>query len=104
MKQGEIPPFKPWDPRKRFRRELIAEIGGQIKTSNLEYEVALDMSNLLWEPYSLQSFQLPGFENDIQWGIVTMYGTDYNPTVEMIQRTELAFSVDGKTLEICKTR
>ena len=25
-----------------------------------------------------------------------MYGTDYNPTVEMIQRTELAFSVDGK--------
>ena len=96
LKQGEIPPFKPWDPRKRFRRELIAEIGGQIKTSNLEYEVALDMSNLLWEPYSLQSFQLPGFENDIQWGIVTMYGTDYNPTVEMIQRTELAFSVDGK--------
>ena len=96
LRPGEQLPFRPSDPRKRFRRELVSEIGPQVKTTNLEYEVALDMSDIFWEPYSLQSFRLPGFESDIHWGIVTMYGTDNIPNVEMKQRTELAFSVDGK--------
>lgn len=94
LQPGETPPFDP-DPRKRFRRSTVAELGSTVKSGTYDYYTALDMSTTLWEPYSIQSFQLPGFEKDIQMGLVTMYGTDGVASVEMKQRTELAYTVDG---------
>lgn len=94
LQPGETPPFDP-DPRKRFRRSTAAELGNSVVSGDFDYYTALDMSTTLWEPYSIQSFQLPGFEKDIQMGLVTMYGTDGVASVEMKQRTELAYTVDG---------
>ena len=94
LQSGEIPPFDP-DPRKRFRRSTVSELGINITSGDYDYYTALDMSTTEWEPYSIQSFQLPGYENDIQWGLITMYGTDGIESLEMKQRTELAFTIDG---------
>lgn len=95
LRPDEIPPFNP-DPRKRFRRSIVAELGQSLVSGDYDYYTALDMSTTLWEPYSIQSFQLPGYEDDIQLGLITMYGTDGFSSVEMKQRTELAFTVDGE--------
>lgn len=94
LQPGEVPPFNP-DPRKRFRRSTVSELGSNVTSGNYDYYTALDMSTTEWEPYSIQSFKLPGYEDDIQWGLITMYGTDGIESLEMKQRTELAFTVDG---------
>lgn len=94
LQPGEVPPFNP-DPRKRFRRSTVSELGNDVVSGNYDYYTALDMSTTEWEPYSIQSFKLPGYDEDIQWGLITMYGTDGIKSLEMKQRTELAFTVDG---------
>lgn len=94
LQSGEVPPFNP-DPRKRFRRSTVSELGNNVASGEYDYYTALDMSTTEWEPYSIQSFKLPGYEDDIQWGLITMYGTDGIESLEMKQRTELAFTVDG---------
>lgn len=95
LKPGETPPFTT-DPRKRFRRSTITEVGSQIVTKNLDFNVALDYSTKQWEPYGMQPFRLPGFESDVWLGLVTMYGVEGNPGIEKKQRTELAISNNGK--------
>lgn len=75
MKPGEVPPFAT-DPRKRFRRNTITELGGQITSKSVDYNVVLDYSTKQWEPYSMQPFRLPGFEKDIWMGLATMYGVE----------------------------
>lgn len=94
LKPGEVLPFKP-DPRKRYRRETITPIGKQFVSQHVNLNIALDMSTQQWEPYSMQPMQLPGFESDIWWGLVTMFGTQGDPDVQHKQRTELAISNDG---------
>ncbi|WP_128081913.1 hypothetical protein [Bacteroides gallinarum] len=94
LKTGEQLPFHP-DPRNRFRRETITKIGPQLVSKDVDLSIGLDMSTPQWEPYSLQPFQMPGFEKDIFWGLVTMYGTAVDPTVQHLQRTELAISTNG---------
>ena len=91
---GETLPFSP-DPRKRYRRETVTEIGPQLTSKNVDFTIALDMSTTQWEPYSLQPVRLPDFENDIWWGLVTMFGTEGDEAVQYKQRTELAISNDG---------
>lgn len=95
LKSGEIPPFTT-DPRKRFRRSTITEVGSQIATKNLDFNVVLDYSTKQWEPYGMQPFRLPGFEKDVWLGLVTMYGVEGYPDIEKKQRTELAISNNGK--------
>lgn len=94
LKPGESVPFSP-DPRKRYRRETITEIGSQLTSKNVDFNIALDMSTSQWEPYSMQPVRLPGFDKDIWWGLVTMFGTDGDAEVQHKQRTELAISNDG---------
>lgn len=95
LKEGEHLPFSPSDPRKRYRRETITSVGQDLTSKNVKLAVALDMSTPKWEPYSMQPFRLPGFEHDMWWGLVTMYGTSGDPNVADKQRTELALSNDG---------
>ena len=95
LKNGETLPMNP-DQRKRYRRETVTKVGEQLTSKNVELNVALDMSDLRWEPYSMQPFRLPGFEDDIWWGLVTMFGTEGDAEVQHKQRTELAISNDGK--------
>lgn len=94
LQAGETLPLKP-DNRKRYRRETVTEIGPQLISKNVGFNIALDMSTLQWEPYSMQPFRLPGFEKDIWWGLVTMFGTEGDTQVQHKQRTELAISNDG---------
>lgn len=95
LKSGETLPFSP-DPRTRYRRETITEIGPTIESKNVDLQIALDMSNTSWEPYSMQPFRLGSdFTHDIWWGLVTMYGTESDKTNQYRQRTELALSNDG---------
>lgn len=75
LKQGETLPLRP-DARKRYRRETVTEIGPQLVSKNVDFTIALDMSTLRWEPYSMQPVRLPDFEKDIWWGLVTMFGTE----------------------------
>lgn len=91
---GETVPFKK-DPRRRFRRSTLTEVGEKIQSENVDFNVVLDCSTEKWEPYSMQPFRLPGFEKDIFLGLVTMYGVDKFPDVAQKQRTELAISNDG---------
>ncbi len=95
LKPGEVPPFST-DPRKRYRRSTITEVGNTISSKNVDYNVVLDYSTRQWEPYGMQPFRLPGFENDLWFGLVTMYGVDDYPATAMKQRTELAISNNGK--------
>ena len=95
LKPGEVPPFAT-DPRKRFRRNTITELGGQITSKSVDYNVVLDYSTKQWEPYSMQPFRLPGFEKDIWMGLATMYGVEGYPDIEKKQRTELVISNNGK--------
>lgn len=94
LQSGETLPLKP-DKRKRYRRETVTEVGHQLMSENVDFNIALDMSTLQWEPYSMQPFRLPGFEKDIWWGLVTMFGTEGDAQVQHKQRTELAISNDG---------
>ena len=94
IEPGEHLPFKP-DKRKRYRRETITPIGYDFVSQHVSLNVALDMSTPQWEPYSMQPFQMPGFENDLWYGLVTMFGTEGDPDVAAKQRTELAISNDG---------
>lgn len=94
LKPGESLPLNP-DIRKRYRRETITKIGPQLVTKNVDFDIALDMSTSQWEPYSMQPFRLPSFQKDIWWGLVTMFGTEGDVTVQHKQRTELAISNDG---------
>ncbi|MBO4984405.1 MAG: T9SS type A sorting domain-containing protein [Bacteroides sp.] len=94
LKEGETLPFTT-DPRKRYRRSTITEVGEQIATKNLDFNVILDYSTQQWEPYGMQPFRLPGFDDDIWFGLVTMYGVEGYPDIEMKQRTELAISSNG---------
>lgn len=94
LQPGETLPLKP-DRRKRYRRETITEIGPQLQSKSVDFNIALDMSTLQWEPYSMQPVRLPGFEHDIWWGLVTMFGTEGDEQVQHKQRTELAISNDG---------
>lgn len=94
LKSGETLPLKP-DNRKRYRRETITELGPNLVSKNVDVNIALDMSTLQWEPYSMQPVRLQGFEKDIWWGLVTMFGTEGDEQVQHKQRTELAISNDG---------
>lgn len=94
LKPGETLPLKP-DNRKRYRRETVTKIGSQLTSEDVDFTIALDMSNQKWEPYSMQPVRLPGFEQDIWWGLVTMFGTEGDEEVQHKQRTELAISNDG---------
>lgn len=94
LKSGETLPFTV-DPRIRYRRETLTEVGENLVSKKVDFNVILDMSNTQWEPYSLQPFRLPGFEKDLWWGIVTAFGTRADETVANRQRTELAISCDG---------
>lgn len=94
VKPDETLPFRP-DARKRYRRETVTPIGHSFVSQHVSLNVALDMSTPQWEPYSMQPFQMPGFENDIWYGLVTMFGTEGDPDVAAKQRTELAISNDG---------
>lgn len=87
-------PLKP-DTRKRYRRETITPIGYNFVSQHVTLNVALDMSTPQWEPYSMQPFQMAGFEDDVWYGLVTMFGTEGDPDVAAKQRTELAISNDG---------
>ncbi len=91
---GETLPLQP-DNRKRYRRETITKVGPTLQSEDVSLAIALDMSDLRWEPYSMQPFRLPGFDNDIWWGLVTMFGTEGDAEVQHRQRTELAYSNDG---------
>lgn len=95
LNPGEVPPFST-DPRKRFRRSTITELGSQITSKNVDFNVVLDYSTKQWEPYGMQPFRMPGFEKDIWMGLVTMYGVEGYPDIEKKQRTELAISNNGK--------
>lgn len=92
---GETLPFQTADPRDRYRRETVTNLGKVLKTGNYDFDVALDRSTQQWEPYSLQPFQFPDFNSDIWWGIVTMFGSTADPDVASRQRTELAISNNG---------
>lgn len=94
LKKDETLPLSP-DKRERFRRTAISKIGPQIVTQNSDFQIALEMSTVKWEPYSMQPYRLPKFENDIWWGLVTMFGFEGFPETEAKQRTELAISTDG---------
>ncbi|MCM1140189.1 MAG: hypothetical protein NC453_16610 [Muribaculum sp.] len=94
IEPDEQVPFKP-DHRKRYRRETITPIGHSLVSLHVPLDVALDMSTPQWEPYSMQPFQMAGYENDIWYGLVTMFGTEGDPDVAAKQRTELAISNDG---------
>lgn len=94
IKPDEHLPFRP-DHRKRYRRETVTVVGPSIVSQHVPLDVALDMSTPQWEPYSMQPFQMPGYEQDIWWGIATMYGTSGDPDVDAKQRSELAISNDG---------
>lgn len=99
--EGETLPLHP-DNRKRYRRETVTKVGASLQSENVTAAIALDMSDLRWEPYSMQPFRLPGFENDIWWGLVTMFGTEGDVEVQHRQRTELAYSSDGITWKYLK--
>lgn len=92
---GETLPFPGVDPRVRYRRETITELGENLESKACDIDVALDMSDNQWEPYSVQPFRLPGFDTDVWWGLVTAFGTRADESVANRQRTELAISNDG---------
>ena len=94
LKEGETPPFTK-DPRPLYRRSLLACVGEQVETKNLDYDIILDNSTLEWEPYSMQPFRMPGFGKDIWFGLVTMFGKLGYPDTEKKQRVELAVSDNG---------
>ena len=101
LQSGETLPLRP-DRRKRYRRETVTHVGAELTSQKVELNIALDMSDLSWEPYSMQPFRLPGFEDDIWWGLVTMFGTEGNEEVQHKQRTELAISNNGKDWKYLK--
>lgn len=101
LKSGETLPFA-IDPRVRYRRETVTEVGATLTSKRVDFNVILDMSDTKWEPYSLQPFKLPGFEKDVWWGIVTAFGTRADEAVANRQRTELAISCDGVTWKYLK--
>jgi|GEM_PF-1371109 len=94
LQPGEKLPFSP-DPRIMYRRETVSNLGKRLQSEDVGLNIALDMSDDKWEPYSMQPFRMKGFESDIWWGLVTMYGTTANPDVANRQRTELAYSNNG---------
>lgn len=94
LQPGEKLPLRP-DNRSRYRRETITKLGQTLASQSVTLDIALDMSTPQWEPYSMQPFRMPGFEDDIWYGLVTMYGTQTDEKVAHRQRTELAFSNDG---------
>lgn len=95
LKPDEIPPFTK-DPRKRYRRSTITNMGKTFENKKVDFNVVLDYSTKEWEPYGMQPFRLPGFEKDIWMGLVTMYGVEGYPNIENKQRTELAISNNGE--------
>lgn len=95
LKSGEMPPFSV-DPRKRFRRSTITEVGKQIVAENVDFNAVLEYSTKQWEPYGMQPFRLPGFEKDVWLGLATMYGVEGYSATEKKQRTELAISNNGR--------
>lgn len=94
LKPNETPPFAQ-DPRKRYRRNTITNVGSSIKSEKVDFDVVLDYSTKEWEPYSMQPFRMPGYEHDIWLGLVTVYGVEGYPKTEKKQRTELAISSNG---------
>lgn len=92
---NEKVPFVGGDPRKRYRRSTLTEVGEKITTEDVSFNVILDYSTKKWEPYSMQPFRFPGYEHDVWLGLVTVYGVIGFPETENKQRTELAFSNDG---------
>lgn len=96
LKEGEVPPFTK-DPRPLYRRSVLASVGASIEPKNLDYNIVLDNSTNEWEPYSMQPFRMPGYEKDIWFGLVTMFGKLGYPATEKKQRTELAVSDNGLT-------
>ncbi len=92
---GESLPFPTPDPRMRYRRETVTALGNKMESGHYAYDVALDMSDRKWEPYSVQAFQLEGFESDLWYGLVTVFGTRADETVANRQRTELAITNNG---------
>lgn len=95
LKKGEVPPFEK-DPRKRYRRSTITEVGRKIENKNTTFDVVLDYPVKEWEPYGMQPFRLSGFDKDVWFGLVTVYGVEGYPLTEKKQRTELAISNNGK--------
>lgn len=95
LKPGEVLPFPSGDPRVRYRRETVTRLGATLASGNFDVDVALDRSTRQWEPYSLQPFQMDGFETDVWWGIATMFGSTAETDVDSRQRAELAFSNNG---------
>lgn len=94
LQPGEKPPFDK-DPRPLYRRSLLATVGEQVETKNLDYNIVLDNSTTRWEPYSMQPFRMPGYDKDVWFGLVTMFGKLGYPETEKKQRTELAISDNG---------
>lgn len=94
LKKGETLPLRP-DARTRVRREIISALGSSLQSGNYEFDVALDGSSPYWEPYSMQPFQLSGFESDIWIGLVTSFGSTDKESVANQQRTDLAISNNG---------
>ena len=92
---GEALPFPTPDPRMRYRRETVTSLGNRLESGHYDFDVALDMSDRQWEPYSVQAFQLEGFESDLVYGLVTAFGTRADEQVANRQRTELAISNNG---------
>ncbi len=92
---GESLPFPTPDPRMRYRRETVTSLGNTLRSGRYTYDVALDMSDRKWEPYSVQPFQLDSFESDLWYGLVTVFGTRADETVANRQRTELAITNNG---------
>lgn len=92
---GESLPFPTPDPRMRYRRETVTALGNKLMSGHYTYDVSLDMSNRQWEPYSVQAFQLDGFESDLWYGLVTVFGTRADEKVANRQRTELAITNNG---------
>lgn len=93
--QGETLPFSSPDPRTRYRRETLTMLGNSLSSGHYGFDVGLDMSDNLWEPYSVQPFRLDGYESDIWIGLVTTFGTRAIESVANRQRTELAVSNNG---------
>lgn len=94
LQSGEVLPFER-DPRKRYRRKTVTNVGPVLKSEHVDFSIALDMATPQWEAYSVQPFQLDDFENDIWWGLVTTFGSAGFPDTEYKQRTELALTNDG---------
>ncbi|NJO00493.1 MAG: T9SS type A sorting domain-containing protein [Bacteroidia bacterium] len=90
----------------QIRRKVLAEIGSTYLTDTPEHSlyIALDAYDDYIEPYSILVEKLPGFEQDMYWGLVEGFNRDKKGSNGNKHLThfdtrwvELAISSDGKT-------